>query len=427
MRQIFACGLAIAASLALLSPAFAQPTNFTTRSRYNSVMSTLEWPAARVTAFTRGLQDKAPKAQEPDATSQQTSPSDKVQTVEGQPLKNAADCGAPGSTSYFDSKAACNTGCCGSNWVLGIYGLAFRRDYEDDVGLSAVPSNLSQYLNSTSAKMGTMGGIETVLSRRGCDGCGCEIRYWGLYPDQESAYLNGAYTNLTGLSQVEFGGFPVSQIFNNGSISHWVYRDNTFNNLEFNCLRCIGTTDCGSRSWEWLAGFRYFAFDEHLRYANFSQNPNYPPSLYYDLDSQNDLYGFQVGVRTTHCVCNGFGVEFGTKIGVYDNHVEASQSIHDGNQAFAEFSTGPFAGTDYAADSSKDDLAMLGELNLGLTYQLSCNWRIAAGYRALGVSGVALAPDQIPNNFSDRDDVCRIKSNGSLILHGSYFGVEHSF
>ncbi len=426
MRQIFARGLAIAASLALLSPACAQSTFQPTTSRFNSILSTLEWPAARTTAFTRGLQDPAPAIQEGDATSQQTSPSDRVLPEAGLASTAASDCGGPGSTSYFDSKAGCNTGG-GSNWVVGVYGLAFRRDYEDDVGLSAVPSNLSLYLNSTSAKMGTMGGIETVLSRRGCDGCGVEVRYWGLYPDQESAYLNGSpYTNLTGLSQVEFGGFPVSQIYN-GSVSHWVYRDNTFHNLEVNVLRCIGNTDCGKRSWEWLAGFRYFSFDEELQYASFSQNPNYPPSLYYELCTQNDLYGFQVGTRTERCWGNGLGFQFGAKFGVYGNHLEACQAIHDGANAYAEISTGPNAGSDYNFESSKDDFATMGELNLGLTYQIKCDWRAVGGYRALGITGVALAADQIPYNFSDSQDIARIKSNGSLILHGLYFGLEHSF
>lgn len=423
MRQIFARGLAIAASLALLSPAFAQSTYDPNTTRFNSILSTLNWPAARSAGFSRSLQETAPAAPQ-ETPAEQASPSDRVVPLPEQgPSSVSSDCG-PGEKSYFDSDAQCNS--CNPNWVLGVYGLAFRRDYEDDVGLSAVPSNLSAYLNSTSAKMGTMGGFETVLSRRGCDGRGFEIRYWGLYPEEQSAYLNGAYTNLTGLSQVEFGGFPVSQIYNGGT-SHWVYRDNEFHNLELNLLHCIGSSNCGNRNWEWLAGFRYFSFDEEFNYATFTQNPNYPPSLYYELCTHNDLYGFQVGTKTERCWCNGLGFQFATKFGVYGNHIEACQAIHDDGGANAEISSGPYAGNDYYFESSKDDFSTIGELSLGLTYQLKCNWRAVGGYRALGITGVALAPDQIPNNFTDSQDIARIKSNGSLILHGAYFGLEHCF
>jgi hypothetical protein len=223
-----------------------------------------------------------------------------------------------------------------------------------------------------------------------------------------------------------FGGNPVSLIYNR-SVSHFVYRDNTFHNFEFNLLRSLGTTDCGKKSWEWFAGFRYFSFDEDFNYATFSTNPLYPPSLYYQLCTENKLYGFQVGTRNERCLNNRLGYQFGSKVGIYGNHIEACQAIHDGSNSYAEIGSGPYTGTDYNFESSKDDFSMMGELNLGLTYQLNCKWRAVGGYRALGVSGIALAPDQIPYNFTDTRDINRIKSNGSLILHGSYFGLERCF
>lgn len=418
MRQIFRRGLAIAASLALVSPAMAQQTYNPIANRFNSVLSEIKSTPARTIGYYSQSQDAAP----PSAASTPA-------PVEPAPISGDATVGSGTQYGkYFDASADCNVNAGRSaNWVVGVNGLAFRRDYEDDVGLSAVPANLSQYLNSTSAKMGTMGGIEAGIARRDCDGSGFEARYWGLYPGTSDAGLAGSpYTNLTGLSQVEFGGFPVTQIYNR-SVTHFVYRDNTFHNFEFNLLRSLGTTDCGKRSWEWLAGFRYFSFDESLRYATFTQNATYPPEFYYDNCVYNDLYGFQVGARSERCLNSRLGYQFGTKVGIYGNHIEACQSIHNGYQAFAEISSGPYAARDYAFESSKNDFSMMGELSLGLTYQLSCNWRAIGGYRALGVSGVALAPDQIPYNFTDAQDIARIKSNGSLILHGSYFGLERCF
>ena len=82
---------------------------------------------------------------------------------------------------------------------------------------------------------------------------------------------------------------------------------------------------------------------------------------------------------------------------------------------------------DYDCYSDKNDLSMLGELELGTSYRLSCNCRISAGYRLMGIAGVALAADQYPNDFTDDNDIHRINSNGDLILGGGYAGLEYCF
>ena len=69
----------------------------------------------------------------------------------------------------------------------------------------------------------------------------------------------------------------------------------------------------------------------------------------------------------------------------------------------------------------------MGEADLGLGYQLSSSVRLTIGYRLIGVTGVALAPDQIPYNFTDANELRRINSNGSLLLHGVYGGLNYCF
>ena len=69
----------------------------------------------------------------------------------------------------------------------------------------------------------------------------------------------------------------------------------------------------------------------------------------------------------------------------------------------------------------------MGEFKVGLIMQLSDRFRANVGYQALGVSGVALADDQIPLNATDEGLLLRANTNGSLLLHGVYFGAEASF
>ena len=74
--------------------------------------------------------------------------------------------------------------------------------------------------------------------------------------------------------------------------------------------------------------------------------------------------------------------------------------------------------------SSKDDVAFMGEMMLGGSYNFNCNWRGILAYRAIAISGVALSTDQIPEDFSNEAQVALIDSNGSLIIHGVQVGVE---
>jgi hypothetical protein len=52
---------------------------------------------------------------------------------------------------------------------------------------------------------------------------------------------------------------------------------------------------------------------------------------------------------------------------------------------------------------------------------------LRGGYRALAVTGIALPSAQIPNNFEDVFGVAQIDSNGSMILHGAFLGVEYNY
>jgi hypothetical protein len=99
----------------------------------------------------------------------------------------------------------------------------------------------------------------------------------------------------------------------------------------------------------------------------------------------------------------------------------------DASETDALIYAGPFNGRPYNYSLRKNDVAMMGELNVGSYFMVSQSVRLNIGYRAIGVAGVALSPDQIPVNFTDGADIQRVDSNGSLILHGAYFGLQKCF
>lgn len=315
-----------------------------------------------------------------------------------------------------------------ANWVVGTQGLYFTRDHEDDVRLTR--NAAGEILLSTNANMNTMGGVEVDATRRNSSGNGLQLTYWGLYPGESFAEIlgPGLSTYQTGLANVAVapGAQPLQTFFDNAD-SNYTFRTNEFHNVEVNLLRNVGsyTTRRGrNASYELLGGFRWFQFNEGFGFGAFSAAGT-PTTVEYNIDVENTLLGFQLGGRSEYCISDRLSAAIGGKIGVFNNRVNHRQSIADENGNLAYRTA---AGVDdYLYEGSKDDLSMLGELDLGMSYRMSCNSRVVWGYRIIGVSGIALAPDQIPTDYTLDAEINSINSNGDLIVGGGYAGFEFCF
>jgi len=103
----------------------------------------------------------------------------------------------------------------------------------------------------------------------------------------------------------------------------------------------------------------------------------------------------------------GYGLGFvGVgKFGVYNNRVD-SFLVDGGGVTFG---------------GAKDDVAFLGELDLGLTYAFKPNVRAKIGYRAIAATELGIAERQStvgvsPTRVTDSD--------GDIYLEGGYIGIE---
>ncbi len=329
----------------------------------------------------------------------------------------------------------------GPNWFASFGGLVMTRDNENDVWLSYDTNNIqNRVLTTRDASMDWSGGFETRFGRYlGCGNKAVEAVYWGLFPNvrEANAYdtdVAGDLNSILHFDQIEYdpgtGSQPVSNFFFQAE-RHRLLRSYQFHNVELNLLSCC-TEACQGPQFGWTAGVRYFRFDEGFQYATDPSDVflnGDPDEVAYMVNVVNNLVGFQVGGRLDYVLGQCWSVYADTKVGLYGNHIRHRSQISGANgDAVVVDPGGPFDASILCVDSTKDDVAMIGELSLGGVYRLTNCWSINAGYRAVAISGLALSTNQIPVDYiSDIDSLRAIDSNGSMILHGAYGGLQYNW
>jgi hypothetical protein len=67
-------------------------------------------------------------------------------------------------------------------------------------------------------------------------------------------------------------------------------------------------------------------------------------------------------------------------------------------------------------------------LDFGVRWNINRSWSLDAGYRIVGLSGVAIAEDNVQQaNFQDLQGIANIQSQGAVVLHGGYAGVTYGW
>ncbi len=175
-----------------------------------------------------------------------------------------------------------------------------------------------------------------------------------------------------------------------------------------------------------VCGVRYLEIDESFMYGvdYFNTATSTAGFLDYHAQTENKLVGAQLGCNGIYRIGCKWGVHMNTLVGVYGNDIDVRQYFNNPVGGQVQYSTGE----DFDVYASKTDVSMLGEVRLGASYQATCHLRLYGGWRALGITGLALASDQAPNAFLNASQLSNyVNSNGSLILHGLQTGVEWNY
>ena len=240
---------------------------------------------------------------------------------------------------------------------------------------------------------------------RSCvDCCAWELSYWGLYNWNADAVVTGA-GDL---------GIPgdLGLASNNFFLADRIAADyrSELHNVEMNCVKSCCMRDIRL---DFLIGFRYLALNDQLSLIATDLQEG---TSSYDIQTHNDLYGLQFGGRAVRPLGCRWGLELTGKAALMFNDVLANQQVTD-------FPNTPGAFVLRDASDSSDGVAMLAELGIVLIRPLNECWNLRAGYNAIGIGGLALAPDQIDFTATATSGT-EIHNTGWIFAHGATLGLE---
>jgi hypothetical protein len=277
-------------------------------------------------------------------------------------------------------------------------------------------------------------GPEVAITKfLGCDSTrGIQGVYYGFTGmggyDAEHSQQN-LISSPMDLGFVNFDGAPASTYFDN-SRDHRVWREDEFHNVEVNYIHYLvgsgcQTCACQPYSFAWLTGFRFIKFSDNILWgasqANYDWGVDGSRQGYLTTEVDNHLYGWQIGAMFQHNFSCNWSWYATPKVGIFGNSMDFHTCGYTGDGDRAVFTA---TGNQFDLRSSTNGFSMLGQIDLGLTYRINNCWSVTGGYRALAITGIALADDQVPHYMAAENDWTDIDKSSSVILHGAFFGVQ---
>jgi len=287
----------------------------------------------------------------------------------------------------------------------------------------------TEAFNSNQFQQGFSPGLKIGLMYHGDSGYSVELSYFNIF-DQSATKAIGPDNPADWLVMRAPGTFWQTQDFPYQAMA-WTAATN-LHSAEVN-----GRIDLSHRI-TMLAGFRWLQLDDNLQGTLtpvdvtaptwkktcpgcnlFQITPdgpagNYPP--FWNTGTTNNLYGVQIGVDGKILELGRFSLDGLIKIGLFDNNAEQSTGVR-------------LQKVVYPSTAATNRVAFASEASLQLKYRLINGLALKAGYEALWLAGVALAPGQIQETFTIPSNVLALGVNrgSSVLFQGATFGLEYSF
>jgi hypothetical protein len=304
---------------------------------------------------------------------------------------------AESETASDDSGPISGQGNDDPQWIARADALFLTRSAAGAQQLLFEPRTATELLDATNLGFSNNAGPRLSLCREDSSGSGLELTYFGI----------DGWTSQA--------AFPTSSLpFGVGYLSI----DNTIrvpvNSAQFLYRSGLYSAELNDRyAWnDWLtaiAGFRWIDFED--RYDVSGIENAYSGPFSHSIHSHDHLYGAQVGLDF-HPLdrARPFQIHVLTKTGIYGNAAAQSNDYADTVFSFSE-------------SASESHLSFLSEVGLMGSYQFTPHIALRGGYQVMWLTGVALAPDQIPaTDFGAAQ--ATVNTSGTLFCHGAFGGLE---
>ncbi len=288
---------------------------------------------------------------------------------------------------------SCNT--CWPRWYVEAEAIFLWRN-TDVVVQSVVESDLTSttVFDTRSADFDTGVGPRTLIGLRTSQCSAWECQYFSALGMAGSASITSPGQLSAAGQFVQLPGWNFADTMN-------INYSSELHNVEVNYLHTWNSLSL-------LGGFRFVRLSENydLNSLDGSSEDNY------NVDSENNLFGAQLGGRWREC-CGRFYWELTGKAGVFGNDSNQSQFLTDldGSQSLRNFT------------SYESCVAFVGDINLSVGFRLNRVWAARCGYNVLWIDQVALAADQLDFNLGPTAGR-NIATDGSVFLHGINVGLE---
>jgi hypothetical protein len=287
-------------------------------------------------------------------------------------------------------------------WAVTAEAIVLQRSATRSQPLYAQPQTASvDALDAKDLNFPMALGYQISAIRRNVCGCDWEVAYFQVDGFNAEATVPGASLMITDVNNVGF-------LVNNGSARY---------------SSAIYSGEVNARH-EWfdgfttIAGFRMGQLNEHYFGGGTEAFvPSRTDTL--GIDTSNQFYGFQLGADYGIYDMGGpLRINILCKAGIYDNYARQCyrRLIVDGSTVISNDQFWP----------GRNQASFLGETGAVLTYSLTKRLAFRASARAMWLTDVALAPEQIGGvNLRLHRDT--INTFGTAFYYGAGAGLEYRF
>jgi hypothetical protein len=202
------------------------------------------------------------------------------------------------------------------------------------------------------------------------------------------------------------------------AFQHQIKYTSDITNLELNYRQQITQPESKGYA-SWLIGLRYFNINEGFDLTSFDGTPGDGEDIgTYKIDTDNDLFGLQLGLDAGTQLSSSFGVGLKLRTGVLLNFSDQDSELVNNN-----FGGGQ---TIFQGDGEGTGVSPMIELGLTATLDLGPNISLKAGYNLLFLGQVALAPEQFAQGPDLGAELSRL-DRSSALYHGPSIGIVARF